>query len=55
VETYVAPHVCGIQAIFPAIRVEVRDNAVIYARNSADRGKSFRMSAFMGFGEARWE
>jgi hypothetical protein len=54
-ETYVAPHVCGIHAKFPAIRHEIIVNAVIYRKNSADKGKSFRKSASMGFGEARWE
>lgn len=54
-KTYVAPHVCGIHAKFPAIRVEIRVNTVIYTRNSAVKGKSFHKSATIGFGEARWE
>ena len=55
VETYVAPHVCGIHAKFPVIKVEIKVNAVIYTRNSANKGKSFRSSASVGFGEASWE
>ena len=55
VETYVAPHVCGIHAKFPVIKVEIKVNAAIYTRNSANKGESFRSSASVGFGEARWE
>jgi len=55
VKTNVAPHVCGIHAKLPVIKVEIRVNVVIYTRNSASKGKSLLKSASMGFGEARWE
>ena len=54
-KTYVAPHVCGIHAKLPAIKVEIRVKRVMYTRSSVAKGRNFHKSATIGFGEARCE